>query len=56
MTQNLIERGCPLQSIFKYPDLISQQSRFTSLGWQHVQVKSMLSIYNNIINSKEGQR
>jgi tRNA wybutosine-synthesizing protein 4 len=33
MVKNLEARGCPLLGIHAYPDLASQQARYTSRGW-----------------------
>ncbi|KAH8677272.1 leucine carboxyl methyltransferase [Xylariales sp. PMI_506] len=37
----------PLKSVFVYPDLLAQKTRFTSLGWQHVDVETLWSSWSS---------
>jgi len=56
MLHNLENRGCPLLSIIKYPDMPSQIKRYESLGWKEVQVHDMFEIYNRFITDSERKR
>ncbi|KAI1780584.1 LCM-domain-containing protein [Hypoxylon cercidicola] len=37
----------PLKSVFTYPDLQAQQTRFADRGWSHVDVSSLWQIWSN---------
>lgn len=56
MIENLKNRNCPLESIFKYPTLDDQIQRFKNLGYQNVRAKDFLYVYNHILDKKEKER
>jgi len=56
MLRHLEDRGVPLTSITKYPDLGSQKKRFLELGYTHVDAKDMNDIFNSLIGPAENQR
>ncbi|EGR27003.1 leucine carboxyl methyltransferase family protein, putative [Ichthyophthirius multifiliis] len=56
MVKNFERKGCPLVGIFDYPDIKSQQQRLYNLGFQNVEVYSMLDVYNHYTDQKEKKR
>lgn len=58
MISNLKSRGCPLLSIMEYPTIKDQENRFSSRGWEHVEVWNMEKVYKEVVskNSKEKAR
>eukprot|EP01126_Amoeba_proteus_P038802 TRINITY_DN4060_c0_g1_i1.p1 TRINITY_DN4060_c0_g1~~TRINITY_DN4060_c0_g1_i1.p1 ORF type:complete len:301 (+),score=43.47 TRINITY_DN4060_c0_g1_i1:113-1015(+) len=56
MVTNLEERGVPLTSLKKYPDLASQKKRMTDLGYLHVEALNMLDICRRLIGPEENRR
>lgn len=56
MIQNLIDRGCPLLSVEKYPTLESQKQRYIDLGYPFVEIEDMNTIYYEVIDPNEIQR
>eukprot|EP00931_Biecheleriopsis_adriatica_P055676 TRINITY_DN32970_c0_g1_i1.p1 TRINITY_DN32970_c0_g1~~TRINITY_DN32970_c0_g1_i1.p1 ORF type:complete len:366 (+),score=71.05 TRINITY_DN32970_c0_g1_i1:47-1144(+) len=56
MVQNLRERGCPLLSVFDYPSMDSQRSRYLNRGWDQCQVADMNEVYGRHLDQKDVER
>jgi len=56
MVENLMQRGCPLLSIFDYPTLESQRARYTQRGWDQAFAGSMNEIYSKHLDQKDVER
>lgn len=50
MVENLAIRGCPLRSVLKYPTMESLKTRFHDVGFSHVNLSDMLSVYNYAVD------
>eukprot|EP01100_Stratorugosa_tubuloviscum_P012098 TRINITY_DN5583_c0_g1_i1.p1 TRINITY_DN5583_c0_g1~~TRINITY_DN5583_c0_g1_i1.p1 ORF type:complete len:306 (-),score=97.20 TRINITY_DN5583_c0_g1_i1:167-1084(-) len=49
MIENLAKRGCPLKSITRYPDLISQRNRYLNRGWRIAEALDMNQVSNKVL-------
>jgi tRNA wybutosine-synthesizing protein 4 len=47
MVSNLSRRGCPLLSIFEFPDEEAQRKRYQELGWRRVEAINMKTLYQS---------
>ncbi|KAI2642007.1 leucine carboxyl methyltransferase [Xylaria nigripes] len=47
MLSHFDKLNTPLKSVFEYPHLETQKSRFSRLGWSHVEVASLWQIWTN---------
>eukprot|EP01071_Lankesteria_metandrocarpae_P005572 Lankesteria_metandrocarpae@DN4044_c0_g1_i1.p1 len=56
MMRNLLERGCPLRGIEKYPTLESQFKRYHSLGWTGSSALTMNQIYDTYLDREDVKR
>ncbi|CAE7767057.1 LCMT1, partial [Symbiodinium pilosum] len=56
MVQNLAERGCPLLSVFDYPSMDAQKTRFLDRGWNCCSIADMNEIYSRHLDQKEVER
>ncbi|EGG24460.1 leucine carboxyl methyltransferase [Cavenderia fasciculata] len=53
MVKNINSKGCPLQSIYQFPDLIAQKNRYLQLGWNRSDALDMVDIYNYFIDKSK---
>jgi len=53
MVENLMQRGCPLLSIFDYPSLDAQQNRYMANGWEHVVIRDMKEMYDRHLDQDD---
>ncbi|CAK9068657.1 unnamed protein product [Durusdinium trenchii] len=56
MVKNLAERGCPLLSVFDYPSMEAQKTRFLERGWSKCSVADMNEIYSRHLDQSEVER
>ncbi len=56
MIRNLQSRGCDLRSITLYPDVTSQEKRYTSRGWVGAKCVDMNEIYYKVIDQEDVRR
>lgn len=56
MVENLMNRGCPLLSIFEYPTLELQRGRYMERGWEQCWTKSMNEVYSRHLDPKDVER
>lgn len=56
MVENLLNRGCPLLSIFEYPTLELQKERYLSRGWERAWAASMNDVYSRYLDQKDVER
>lgn len=56
MVEKLIERGCPLLSIEKYPTIQAEEQRFIDLGYKSSLGCDMIEIYNYCVDRVEKSR
>eukprot|EP00439_Symbiodinium_sp_Y106_P044201 s5276_g5.t1 len=56
MVRNLAERGCPLLSVFDYPSMDAQKSRYLERGWSCCTIADMNEIYSRHLDQKEVER
>jgi tRNA wybutosine-synthesizing protein 4 len=47
MLHHFVTRKSPLKSVHTYPDVATQHSRFSKLGWSRVDVNSLWQIWSN---------
>jgi len=55
MVENLMQRGCPLLSIFDYPTLELQRSRYLQRGWEQCWSANMNEVYSKHLDEKGEQ-
>jgi tRNA wybutosine-synthesizing protein 4 len=53
MMENLQRRGCELKGIRVHPDLLSEERRFTGLGWVECTALDMNDIYAKVIPEEQ---
>jgi len=56
MVKNIEQRGCSLASLSAYPTLKAQKERFIQYGYPKVDIMSMYSFYEDVLDSEEKQR
>jgi len=56
MLSNMEDRGCSLLGIRAYPNLKSQEERFSQLGWRKVRAWNMNDIYGHYLPKEEIKR
>jgi tRNA wybutosine-synthesizing protein 4 len=56
MVENLMQRGCPLLSIFDYPTLESQRDRYLQRGWEQCWMANMNEVYSKYLDEKDVER
>jgi len=56
MVDNLMQRGCPLLSVFDYPSLDAQRDRYRKLGWEKCVLADMNKVYKEYLDSKDVER
>jgi len=56
MVDNLMQRGCPLLSIFEYPSLEAQRQRYLQRGWDKCSVADMKEVYDKHLDRKDVER
>jgi tRNA wybutosine-synthesizing protein 4 len=56
MVENLMQRGCPLLSIFDYPSLDAQQNRYRENGWEHFLIRDMKEMYEKHLDQVDVAR
>lgn len=56
MVENLMQRGCPLLSIFDYSSMPAQQERYQRQGWQRTFIADMNEIYDKYLDRTDVER
>ncbi|GJQ09604.1 hypothetical protein GpartN1_g2503.t1 [Galdieria partita] len=56
MVKNIEQRGFSLSSLSLYPSLQAQKERFTQFGYSKVDIKSMYTIYEDVLEVEEKRR
>mmetsp|Transcript_93869 Transcript_93869/g.285093 ORF Transcript_93869/g.285093 Transcript_93869/m.285093 type:complete len:138 (+) Transcript_93869:3-416(+) len=56
MVDNLMQRGCPLLSLYDYPSLAAQRARYLQRGWDRCSVADMKEIYGKYLDQKDLER
>lgn len=56
MVENLMQRGCPLLSIFDYPSHDAQRERYTQRGWQRCVLTDMRQVYERHLDQEDVKR
>jgi len=56
MVDNLMQRGCPLLSIFDYPTLDAQRQRYLDRGWDQCNLADMKEVYERHLDRKDVER
>eukprot|EP01112_Ceratiomyxa_fruticulosa_P023189 TRINITY_DN876_c0_g2_i1.p1 TRINITY_DN876_c0_g2~~TRINITY_DN876_c0_g2_i1.p1 ORF type:complete len:348 (-),score=56.35 TRINITY_DN876_c0_g2_i1:63-1106(-) len=56
MVSNLEAKGCPLLSIAEFHDIPTQKQRYTSQGWNRVEILDMNDIYDHYISADVKRR
>jgi len=56
MVDNLMQRGCPLLSIFEYPSLEAQRQRYLERGWEQCSLADMKEVYEKHLDRKDVER
>lgn len=56
MVENLMQRGCPLLSIFEYPTLELQRGRYQQRGFEQCWAANMNEVYSKHLDEKDIER
>ncbi|GJD09412.1 tRNA wybutosine-synthesizing protein 4 [Galdieria sulphuraria] len=56
MVKNIEQRGFSLESLLSYPSLRAQKERFIQFGYPKVDIKSMYTIYEDVLAVEEKRR